>query len=79
LALKLLINEDIEEEWLGFDKTNNYVLSPALTCFATNASILTNDCKINWIDTDNSTANVSIIDIQNKLNKHTKVLYIVHW
>jgi len=79
LALRLLLEKDEDEEWPGFDKTKDYVLSPALTCFATNASILANDCKIKWIDTDNTTANVSIEDIRNKLNENTKILYFVHW
>jgi len=79
LALRLLINPDEEKNWPGFDINNDIVLSPALTCFATNASILANSCKINWIDTDNTTANVCINDIKNKLNANTKVLYIVHW
>jgi dTDP-4-amino-4,6-dideoxygalactose transaminase len=79
LALRLLIKPDEKNNWPGFDINNDIVLSPALTCFATNASILANSCKINWIDTDNTTANVSIDDIKNKLNKNTKVLYVVHW
>ena len=79
LALRLLINKDDESEWPGFDVKEDVVLSPALTCFATNASILANNCNINWIDSDNNTANVSIDDIRNKLNKNTKVIYIVHW
>jgi dTDP-4-amino-4,6-dideoxygalactose transaminase len=79
LALRLLINKDDESEWPGFDIKEDIVLSPALTCFATNASILANNCNINWIDSDNNTANVSIDDIRNKLNKNTKVIFIVHW
>jgi dTDP-4-amino-4,6-dideoxygalactose transaminase len=79
LALRLLLNKDEEDEWPGFDINEDYVLSPALTCFATNASILANNCKIKWIDTDNLTANVSINDIREKLDKNTKILYIVHW
>jgi len=79
LALRSLINPDEEKKWPGFDINKDIVLSPALTCFATNASILSNSCKINWIDTDNTTANVCIHDIKNKLNASTKVLYIVHW
>lgn len=79
LALRLLINEDKYDEWPGFNKDEDFVLSPALTCFATSASILANGCKIKWIDTDNNTANVSIDDIKNKLNANTKVLYLVHW
>ena len=79
LALRLLKNAVPNTNWPGFDIENDVVLSPALTCFATNASILANDCKIGWIDTDNTTANVCINDIKNKLNFNTKVLYIVHW
>ena len=79
LALRLLIEEDEKAEWPGFDKENDIVLTPALTCFATNASILANNCNIKWIDTDNTTANVSVKDISTKLNRHTKVVYIVHW
>jgi dTDP-4-amino-4,6-dideoxygalactose transaminase len=79
LALRLLINKNEENNWPGFDLNKDIVLSPALTCFATNASILANSCKINWIDADNATANVCINDIKNKLNANTKVVYIVHW
>jgi dTDP-4-amino-4,6-dideoxygalactose transaminase len=79
LALRLLINEDKEENWPGFNVEEDYVLSPALTCFATNASILANNCKIKWIDVDKNTANVSLEDIKNKLNKNTKIVYVVHW
>jgi dTDP-4-amino-4,6-dideoxygalactose transaminase len=77
LALRLLI--DKTDIWPGFDKENDFVLSPALTCFATNSAILTNNCKIKWIDTDNNTANVSIDDIRNKLSYNTKAVYVVHW
>ena len=79
LALRLLLEPDVDDQWPGFDIETDEVLSPALTCFATNAAILANGCKIKWVDTDNKTANVSLDDIKNKLNVHTKVLYIVHW
>lgn len=77
LALRLLIKKDTD--WPGFDIKEDYVLSPALTCFATNAAILANHCKIRWIDTDNATANVSIQDIRQKLDYNTKIVYLVHW
>jgi dTDP-4-amino-4,6-dideoxygalactose transaminase len=79
LACKLLIKEDKEDEWPGFNIDEDFVLTPALTCFATNAAILANGCKLKWVDTDNTNANVSIEDIENKLNQYTKILYIVHW
>ena len=58
LALRLLQEQDESSEWPGFNKDTDVVLSPVLTCFATNAAILSNGCKIQWIDTDNTTANV---------------------
>lgn len=79
LALRLLINPDPEENWPGIDREKDVILSPALTCFATNASILANNFNIKWIDTNNKTANVSLEDIENKLSYNTKVLYVVHW
>ena len=79
LALRLLIDEDKDDEWPGFDIVNDYVLSPALTCFATNAAILANNCKIKWLDTDNNNANISIDDLRNKLCANTKIVYLVHW
>lgn len=79
LALRLLIDPNINDNWFGFNKEEDYVLSPALTCFATNAAILANGCKIKWLDTDNTNANISIDDLKRKLNKNTKILYLVHW
>ena len=77
LALKLLI--DSNDDWPGFNKEEDYVLSPALTCFATNAAILSHGCKIKWLDTDNMNANISIEDLKQKLNKKKKIVYLVHW
>lgn len=77
MALRLL--QDKSDDWPGFDPETDVVLSPALTCFATNAAILANNCKIQWIDADPNTANVLLSDIESKLNAHTKVVYIVHW
>lgn len=79
LALRLLMKPDPTENWPGFDKEHDVVLTPALTCFATTASILANDVKIRWIDADTDTCNVYINDIRYKLAANTKVVYIVHW
>jgi len=78
LALRLLMEAD-GEEWPGFDKKTDVVLTPALTCFATTASILAHDVKIGWLDVDPTTANISLEDLRKKLNAYTKVVYIVHW
>ena len=79
LALRLLMDEDKDSEWPGFNIKTDVVLTPTLTCFATTTSILANRCNINWIDTDNTTANISIDDVAKKLTMNTKVLFLVHW
>lgn len=79
LALRLLKNPDVKNNWIGFDETTDVVLTPALTCFATTASILANNVNIRWIDVDIETANINLEDLQNKLNEKTKVIYLVHW
>lgn len=79
LALRLLKNPDSEFNWSGFDEKEDIVLTPALTCFATTASILANNVNIRWIDIDRNTMNVNLDDIKNKLSEKTKVIYVVHW
>ena len=79
LALRLLKNKDESFDWSGFDDENDIVLTPALTCFATTASILANNVNIRWIDVDLETSNIDLNDLKNKLNERTKVIYLVHW
>ena len=50
LATRLLKKEDNTFDWPGFDEENDIVLTPALTCFATTAAVLSNNVKINgWM------------------------------
>ena len=77
LALRLLKNAD--NDWPGFNDDEDVVLTPALTCFATTASIMANNVKIQWLDVDLNTSNIDITDLKNKLSKKTKVIYVVHW
>lgn len=79
LALRLLMNKDDSFNWPGFDETNDIVLTPALTCFATTAAILANRVNIRWLDVDLDTPNICLRDVRRKLNQHTKVIYLVHW
>jgi dTDP-4-amino-4,6-dideoxygalactose transaminase len=79
LALRLLKNKDERFNWNGFDENNDIVLTPALTCFATTASILANNVNIQWLDVDIETVNIDLNDLKRKLNKNTKVIYLVHW
>jgi len=79
LALRLLKNKDERFNWTGFDDETDIVLTPALTCFATTAAILANKVNIKWLDVDIETANIDLLDLKRKLNKNTKVIYLVHW
>ena len=79
LATRLLFNKDDTFDWPGFDEKEDIVLIPALTCFATTAAVLANKVKVRWLDTDNTTANICLKDLEKKLNKKTKIVYFVHW
>jgi dTDP-4-amino-4,6-dideoxygalactose transaminase len=79
LATRLLKNPDEHFHWPGFDETEDIVLTPSLTCFATTAAILANGVKIRWIDVDLETANIDLTDLKNKLSEKTKIIYLVHW
>ena len=79
LATRLLKKPDESFDWPGFDDKNDIVLTPALTCFATTCSILSNNVKLRWLDVDLNTANISLEDVKRKLNQHTKIIYLVHW
>ena len=79
LATRLLKNKDESFDWPGFDNSSDIVLTPALTCFATTAAVLSNNVKIRWLDVDLETANICLEDVKRKLNEHTKIIYLVHW
>ena len=79
LATRLLKVKDEELNWPGFDEKTDIVLTPALTCFATTAAVLSNNVNIRWLDVDLHSANISLEDLKNKLNAHTKIIYLVHW
>ena len=79
LALRLLKNKDETFNWPGFDDTNDIVLIPALTCFATTAAVLSNNVHIQWLDVDLDSANICLQDLKQKLNEKTKIIYLVHW
>lgn len=55
------------------------VISTPLTCFATNAAILANHLPIIWADTDPSTGNIDLEDVERKLTPDTRILTFVHW
>jgi dTDP-4-amino-4,6-dideoxygalactose transaminase len=60
-------------------KTRNVILSVPITCTATNSSITANKLNIKWIDTDKNTCNIDLVDLENKIDKTTLAVMIVHW
>ena len=63
---------------LGLDN-NSEILTTPLTCFATNAPILTNDLKIKWVDIDPGNLNIDLDDLARKITPNTKIIIFVHW
>ena len=64
---------------LNAEKEKDNVLSTPLTCFATNASILANNLKIVWCDTDPNTCNIDLEDVKRRITEKTTILIFVHW
>ena len=79
LALRLLQNANIEVGWPGINKDTDVVLTTPLTCTATNWPILANGMKLQWVDVDKKTCCMSLEDLETKITKNTKVIYVVHW
>ncbi len=79
LAMRLLKKADPSFQWPGFNEETDYVLTPALTCFATTTALLGNNVKLQWLDVDSTTANIDLTTLASKLTPQTKVIYLVHW
>lgn len=79
LALRLLQNQNIGIGWPGINKDVDVVLTTPLTCTATNWPILANGMKLQWVDVDKNTCCMSLEDLEHKIAKNTKVIYVVHW
>lgn len=60
-------------------KSTDEVLSVALTCTATNWPIINEGLNLKWVDVDPLTLNISLEDLENKINKHTRIISVVHW
>ena len=55
------------------------ILCAPLTCFATTSAVLANHYRIQWVDVDIHTYNISIEDCKAKMDANTKALCFVHW
>jgi len=73
-------DSDITEntKWDALKPTDE-VLTTALTCTATNWPIINSGLNLKWIDTDPETLNMSLNDLENKINEHTRIITVVHW
>ena len=64
--------------WPGLEDGDEVLTTP-LTCTATNWPILANNLKIKWVDVDEKTLNMDLVDLERKITKKTKVIFVVHW
>lgn len=78
LIFHMMKNFGLGDEKLKISSTD-HVLTTPLTCTATNWPILLNDLNLKWVDVDPSTCNMSLDDLEIKLNKNTKAVVVVHW
>jgi|TARA_B100001964_G_scaffold42201_2_gene46723 dTDP-4-amino-4,6-dideoxygalactose transaminase len=65
-------------KWPGI-QDGDEVLSPPLSCTATNFPTLANNLKIKWVDIDPTTLNMDLDDLARKVTPKTKVIMVVHW
>jgi dTDP-4-amino-4,6-dideoxy-D-glucose/dTDP-4-amino-2,4-dideoxy-beta-L-xylose transaminase len=55
------------------------VLTPPLTCTATNWPILALGQRIRWVDTNPDDGNMDVDDLRRKLSPRTRAIMLVHW
>ncbi len=60
-------------------ESGDEVLSPPLTCTATNWPTLANNLKIKWVDVDPNNLNMDLDDLERKISHKTKAIMVVHW
>lgn len=65
-------------KWDGFTE-EDVVLATPLTCTATNWPILANNMKLQWVDVNPNTMNMDLDDLARKINRNTKIIFLVHW
>jgi dTDP-4-amino-4,6-dideoxygalactose transaminase len=65
-------------EWEGLKPTDE-VLTTSLTCTATNWPIILNGLNLRWVDVDPITLNMSLNDLETKINENTRIVTLVHW
>ena len=66
------------EIWPGMEDGDEVLTTP-LTCTATYWPILANNLNIKLVDVDKKTLNMDLEDLERKITKKTKVIFVVHW
>lgn len=61
-----------------FSEDDEIIVTP-MTCFASIAAILANDCKVRWADIDLNTCNIDLDDVERKMGPNTRGIMVVHW
>lgn len=79
LIFHMLKEYGLGDEKIKIEDKNDHVLTTPLTCTATNWPILSNNINLRWVDVDPENCNMNLTDLENKLNKNTKAVVVVHW
>ena len=61
-----------------FSEDDEIIVTP-MTCFASIAAIMANDCKVRWADVDPNTCNIDLDDVERKMGPNTRGVMVVHW
>lgn len=69
LAYHLAINHDRDAE----------IITPSMTCSATNVPIVANGARIVWADIDPISGNIDPNHLESLITKKTKAITVVHW
>jgi len=75
LALRLINKQ--KGSWGRVSNAN--VISTPLTCFASNAPIITGGYNIVWADIQKDSLNIDPSSIREKITNETKAIVVVHW
>ena len=79
LVFHMLKEYGLGENKIKIETEQDHVLTTPLTCTATNWPIVANNINLKWVDVDPSSCNMSLDSLEDKLNKNTKAVLVVHW
>ena len=77
LTLALRLIKHPKSSWGKASSAN--IVSTSLTCFATNAAIITSGYDIVWADIQKESLNIDPESIRKRITPETKAIMVVHW